>query len=75
MKGQPKSFRLKSCSMTSRRHFTKKTSFRISKKKGRAVNPASQLISKVLMFIKRRLRHHESSPVLATSPVNPASPI
>jgi hypothetical protein len=45
------------------------------KKKGRAVDPAFLLISKVSMFIKNRLRHHEASPLLTTSAINAASPV
>jgi hypothetical protein len=45
------------------------------KKKGRVVNPAFLLISKVSMFIKGSLRDQDASPVLATSPINPASPV
>ena len=38
-------------------------------------NPAFLLILKVSIFVKNRLRHHKSSPVLAVSPIDPTSPI
>jgi hypothetical protein len=44
-------------------------------KKSRAVSPAFLLMSKVSIFVKNRLRHHKSSPVLAVSPIDPPSTI
>ena len=63
-----------SSSITSRRHFPRETSFRISKKrKAGGYNPAFLLSSPI--FMKDRLWHHKSSPVLVVSPIDPASAI
>ena len=63
-----------SSSITSRRRFPRETSFRICKKrKAGGYNPAFLLSSPI--FMKDRLRHHKSSPVLVVSPIDSASAI